>query len=109
MHRHRNISATLVGSDIGTHLLAAVWSSYFFRTKRIFIIQLWGSLVILQNHQNSLGFIYLISIYYTRMKDSNDFKFPKGYFFELIFGECLRLRSSEITARPLPDSRFQIR
>ena len=78
---------------------------YFLRR---FIKQLWGSLVILQNRQNSLGFLYLISIY-TRIKDSNDFKLPKGYIFELIFGECHRLRSCEITARRLPDSRFQIR
>ena len=75
---------------------------------RIFIIQLWNSLVILKNRQNSLGFLYLISIY-ARIKDLNDFKFPKEYFFELIFGEFHRLRISEITAIPFPDSRFQIR
>ena len=68
-----------------------------------FMMQLWGSLVILQNRQNSLRFLYQISIY-TRIKVSNDFK----YFFELIFGECHRLLSSETTARPLPDSPFQI-
>ena len=46
---------------------------------RLFIIQLRGSLVIPQNRQNSQGFLYQIYIY--RIKDSNDFKLPKEYFF----------------------------